>query len=267
MTSFRTFVRRHEVAIALCLIVLINAAFVAGIAAKLLPDRLYFHGRFLLLGSVLGGVVLVGSGIGGILDLLRPMARWRIAPGWYLLALLWPAFVSILVLAAKGLITGRGLAEIQLDVSVVTQPNVARTILLGAFIGEIVWVSYAIRKLSGRFTPFVGSQIVGAVWTLWWMPMVLLNVGVIPGIPPLALFLSMLGIAAMCSFLYAHTKSGLAVLTLQVMVNSSALVFPVMPTSGGIPTFIAYSAVYYACVVLLYLARGPRPMLRPAKSG
>lgn len=266
MLPLRLFVRRHEVAIALCLIVLVNAVFVAGIATGILPDRLYFHGRFLLLGAVLGGVVLVGSGIGGIVELLRPMARWRIRPGWYLLALLWPALVSTLVLAGKGLVTGRGLAEIEADVSTVTHPNVVRTILLGAFVGEIVWVGYAIRKLSGRFTPFVGSQIVGAVWTLWWMPMVVLDVGVIPGIPPLALFPSMMGIAAMCSFLYTHTKSGLAVLTLQVMVNSSALVFPVMPGSGGIPTFVAYSAAYYACVLLLYLARGPRPILGFAKS-
>ena len=45
------------------------------------------------------------------------------------------------------------------------------------------------------------------------------------------------------------------------MVNSSALVFPVMPTSGGIPTFVAYSATYYAAVLLLYRLFGPRPIL------
>jgi membrane protease YdiL (CAAX protease family) len=266
MNPIRDLVRRHEVTIALCLIVTINAIFVAGIATKLLPEGLYYYGRFLLLGSVLGGVVFFGSGFKGILDLLRPMAKWRIAPGWYLLVLLWPALVSILVLAGKGVLTGKGLAEIALDFSLVSQPNVARTILIGAFVGEIVWVSYAIRRLSGRFTPFVGSQIVGTVWTLWWMPMVILNVGVIPGIPPLALFLSMLGIAAMCSFIYSHTRSGIAVLALQVMVNSSALVFPVMPTSGGIPTFIAYSAAYYAAVLLLYVLFRPKPILRSVES-
>jgi hypothetical protein len=141
-------------------------------------------------------------------------------------------------------------------------PNVVRAILLGAFVGEIVWVSYAIRSLYGKFTPFVGSQIVGTVWTLWWLPMVILNVGVIPGLPPLALWLSMLGIAAMCSFVYTKTKSGLAVLVLQIMVNSSALILPVIPTTGGVPTFVAYSAVYYLCVLLLYLFFGPRPLLR-----
>lgn len=262
MKAFREFVRRHEVVIALCLIVVVNALFVGGIAAKLLPDRLYYLGRFLLLGSVLGGVVLVGSGIRGILDLLKPMTRWRISPGWYLLAFLWPGFIGILTLAGKGLLTGSGLAGISWDFSVISEPNVIRTVLIGAFIGEIVWVSYAIRKLSARFTPFVGSQIVGTVWTLWWMPMVILDVGVIPGIPPLSLFLSMLGIAAMCSFIYSHTRSGIAVLILQVMVNSSALIFPVIPTTGGIPTFVAYSAVYYVCVLLLYARFGPRPILK-----
>jgi hypothetical protein len=92
------------------------------------------------------------------------------------------------------------------------------------------------------------------------MPMVLLNIGVFPGLPPLGLLLSMLGIAAMCSFIYSHTRSGLAVLTLQVMVNSTALVFPVIPNTGGVATFVAYGAVYYACVLLLYFLFGPKPV-------
>lgn len=265
MNPFREFVRRHEVTLALSLIVVINAIFIKAIDAGALPEKLYYYGRFLLLGSVLGTVVLAGSGIKGIFDLLRPMTRWRISPVWYLLALSWPLIVSLIVLVGKGLINGGGLSEIAFDFSVVTHPNVVRTILIGAFIGEIVWVSYAIRKLSAKFTPFVGSQIVGTVWTLWWMPMVLLDIGVFPGLPPLGLWVSMLGIAAMCSFIYTHTKSGIAVLLLQIMVNSSALVVPVIPSSGGVPTFVAYSFTYYACVLLLYFRFGPRPILKPER--
>lgn len=262
MDAFREFVRRHEVVLALCLIVVNNALFVGGIASNILPESLYYLGRFLLLGCSLGIVVLVGSGWNGIIDLLRPMTKWRIAPWWYLLAFSWPAVISILVLTGKGMMNGNGLSEVSVDFSVVTHPAVIRTILVGSLIGEIVWVSYAIRHFSAKLTPFVGSQIVGVVWTLWWMPMVLLDVGVFPGLPPLGLLLSMLGIAAMCSFIYSHTGSGLAVLTLQVMVNSSALIFPVIPDSGGVATFVTYAAVYYGCVLLLYFLFGPKPFLK-----
>ncbi len=261
MTSFREFVRRYEVVIALCLIVVNNALFVGGIYSGILPYKLYYFGRFLLLGTSLGVVILVGSGWKGILDLLRPMLQWRLSPWWYLLAFTWPTLISVLVLTGKGMITGNGLSEVTVDFSVVTHPAVAKTILIGSFIGEIVWVSYAIRHFSGKFTPFIGSQIVGVVWTLWWMPMVLLNVGVFPGLPPLALLFSVLGVAAMCSFIYSHTKSGIVVLVLQMMVNTTALIFPVIPSSGGIPTYFAFAGVYYGCVLLLYFFFGPKPIL------
>lgn len=265
MNGLRDRIRRNEVWIALGLIVIANALFVGGIASGVLPERLYYKGRFLLLGLTLGIVVLAGSGIGGVMDLLRPMLRWKIAPWWYLLAFTWAAFISVLVLLGKGVLAGAPFSELSADLSFVLQPSVMKTIFLGAFVGEIVWVSYAIRKLSARFTPFVGSQIVGTVWTLWWMPMVILNIGVIPDLPPAALLVSMLGIAAMCSFIYFHTKSGIAVLILQIMVNSSALIFPVIPTTGGTGTFVAHAIVYYVCVLLLYLRFGPRPILKRGK--
>src|SRR5690606_35020407 len=112
-----------------------------------------------------GTVVLMGSGIRGIIDLLRPMFRWKVAPGWYLLAFTWASFIAMLVLLGKGTLAGAPLSEVSMNFSGVFHLGTAATILIGAFAGEIVWVSYAIRKLSTRFTPFVGSQIVGVVWT------------------------------------------------------------------------------------------------------
>ena len=266
MNALREFVRRYEVVIALCLIVVNNAIFVGAIDAGILPMRLYYLGRFLLLGSTLGGVILVGSGWKGIMELLRPMTRWRVSPWWYLLALLWPATMCVLVLLGKGMITGNGLSEISMNFSVIANRAVIKTIFIGSFIGEIVWVSYAIRHFSNKFTPFIGSQIVGVVWTLWWMPMVLLNLGVFPNLPPLALLLAMLGVAAMCSFVYSHTKSGIVVLILQMMVNSTALIFPVIPSTGGILTYFVFSIVYFLCVLALYFFFGPRPLLPSRKS-
>jgi len=265
MNSLRRFVRSHELLIALSLVLIVNAVFVGCIHSGILPHKLYYFGRFLLLGATLGTVVLIGSGFSGVFALLRPMFRWRISPWWYLLAFTWAASMCVLTLAGKVTFAGAPLSILKPDLSVILLPAVAVTIFVGSFVGEIVWVSYAIRKLSARFTPFVGSQIVGVVWTLWWMPMVLLNVGVFPDLPPVALLVSMLGIAAMCSFVYHHTKSGIAVLILQMMVNSSSVIFPVIPHSGGVGTFVAYGIVYYTAVVLLYLRFGPKPIL-PSKA-
>lgn len=266
MNSLHNFVRRHELVIALTLILIVNALFVSAIHSHIIPHKFYYFGRFLLLGGTLGTVVLVGSGFSGIWELVKPMLRWRIAPWWYLLAFTWAASMCVLVLLGKIAFTGAPASILKPDFSVVSIPAVAVTIFVGSFVGEIVWVSYAIRKLSARFTPFIGSQIVGTVWTLWWMPMVILNVGVFPDLPPVALLVSMLGIAAMCSFVYHHTKSGIAVLILQMMVNSSSVIFPVIPHTGGVGTFVAYGIVYCSAVLLLYLRFGPKPMFKSRAS-
>lgn len=265
MNQLRRIVGRHELVIALSLILIVNALFVSAIHFEVIPHKFYYFGRFLLLGSSLGIVVLTGSGFRGIFELLKPMLRWRVSPWWYLLAFTWAASMCVIVLLGKIIFTGAPASILKPDFSVVLMPAVAVTIFVGSFVGEIVWVSYAIRKLSARFTPFIGSLIVGTVWTAWWMPMVILNVGVFPDLPPVALLVSMLGIAAMCSFVYYHTKSGIIVLILQMMVNSSSVILPVIPHTGGVGTFVAYGIVYCSAVLLLYLRFGPKPMFKVTK--
>lgn len=263
MRQLRQWVHEREVWVFLYLIVVVNAVFVGLISTKTLPGSLYPLGRFALLGGVLGTVVLVGSGWRGILDLLRPMLVWRVHPAWYLVALLWAVMIGTLVLVGEQFLASDP-TPMTATVSAVLKPRIMVAVLIGAFVGEIVWVSYALRSLSGRFTPFVSSQIVGVFWTLWWMPMVLLNYGIIPDLPPVALLINQTGIAAMCAFVYWHTRSGLIVLLLQIMVNSALLIFPVIPHIGGVGTYWAYAVTYYVCSVVLFLAFGPRPLFSKA---
>ena len=56
-------------------------------------------------------------------------------------------------------------------------------IILWAFVGEVVWVSYAVRELSKVMNILFASQIVGLTWGFWWAPIVWLNFGVIPDLP------------------------------------------------------------------------------------
>jgi hypothetical protein len=185
------------------------------------------------------------------------MTVWRINPFWFLFALFWPPVTCVVTLLLKGWGNGDLFGALVVDFVTVTQPTVFMTVALGAFIGEIVWVSYAIDRLQKTTGIALASQIVGVFWTLWWVPIVIINVGVIPDLPLDALLVNMLGVAAMCGFIYAHTKSGLAVLTLQLSLNSSLLIFPVVPDSGGVATYWLFAIVYFAAVFILYMAFGP----------
>lgn len=260
---FQALLKDRELNLFLFLIVAVNTAFIAALQSGLLPGFLYNKGRFLLLGAVLVAIVFAFRRWEGIVELIRPLTVWRINPLWLLLALLWPPAICVVTLLLKGLGNGDLFGALVVDFATVTQPAVFIPIALGAFIGEIVWVSYAIGRLQKTTGVPLASQIVGVFWTLWWLPIVIINIGVIPDLPLDALLVNMLGVAAMCGFIYAHTKSGLAVLTLQLSLNSSLLIFPVVPDSGGVVTYWLFAIVYFAAVFMLYTAFGP-PIRLPA---
>ncbi len=262
LETLRRYLLSHEVWVFLFGAILLNAAFIGALSQGILPMKLYNFGRFLLLGLFLAGVVLLARGPRGVISLARPMLVWRIHPAWYLLAFCWGMGMCILTLLGKGLATGQGLSAITMEFHVLGKLGTLVTILVASFVGEIVWVSYSVERLQRKYSIFVASQIVGVFWTLWWMPMVILNVGVIPGLPPFFLLVSMLGIASMCAFIYNHTHSGLAVLVLQVMLNSSLLVLPVTPREGNVMTFAAFGGVYFLAALTLHLCFGKQPLLK-----
>lgn len=254
----RTLLQRHEVWIFFALIIAVNTAFILGIHEGVLPIRLYNLGRFLLLGAVLVAVIWASRGFAGLKSLLASMTRWRVAPGWYVLAALWALSFCLAFLSAKAALIGEWPDEMTPGLQYLLTPSLFRTVLIGALIGEIVWVSYSFAKLAPRFGTLLTALIVGSVWTAWWVPMVLMNVGVIQDLPIVPLWINMCGIALVCGVVYGNTRSGLPVLLLQVGVNSAIIVFPVAPATGGIPVYWAYSIAYLALALLLFMIRPPR---------
>lgn len=254
--------RKYEVWWFLGLIVVINALFVSGISFDILPENLYSNGRFALLAGILGGIVLLARGWSGIADLLRPMAEWRRPVGWYLFAFLWNPAICLLLLAVLYTLNRSAMPEFSPNFAVAVRPSVIKTVLISSFIGEIVWISYAIRRLSTSFSPYVCALIVGVAWTAWWVPMVYYNFGVIPNLPLGGLLLNQTGVALMCTFVYMHTKSGFLVLCLQLMFNTSILVLPITPGAGGVTTYWIFAVTYFIAASLLFVIFGPKPLFR-----
>lgn len=247
---------RYEVWVFLHLILLVNAVFVAGIATEWLQFGLYNWGRFLLLAGVLLSVVFLSRGIGGILDTLAPMKNYRANPAWYLFALLIAPASAALFLLGKSLFQGNDIPTIDLNFSLSTRFDIFRVVVIGALIGEVVWISHCFRMLRHTMSFYLAGLIVGLYWGVWWLPIVLFNVGVVPDMNIAGLIIGQAGIGIMCAFLYAKTHSGLLVSILQVMVNSILLVFPVSP-APGIATYTQFTVLYFVFPTLLFLAFGP----------
>lgn len=257
-----SFVRRHEIWVFFAAIVIVNTIFISALKAGILPMGLYRFGRFFLLGGVLFALVLLLRGRSGVVDLLLPMLKWKVAPVWYLIAISWAAVNMVLFLIGKGLLNGNGLSEVTATFALVSKLNIQASLLVSSFIGEVVWISYAVRKLMKNFTVYVAAMITGFFWTLWWGPMLVMNVGILPDLPFVALLINQTGVAAVAAFIYWHTRSGFVVLIGQLCFNASLLIFPVAPTTGGIPTYYAFAVMFFLTALALFVVKGPKPLLR-----
>ncbi len=239
----REFIKKYEIWVFLILAPILNTCITYASSKGFISEFVYTHGRFYALLFLLFGIVNFTKGTEGILDLFRPMLKWKINPKWYLFSLLFAFTIAAFTLLLKDFYYGN-------DYSFSLKLNFPRLklsfyILTWAFLGEVVWIGYAVRELSKITKPFYASQIIGIFWTLWWVPSVFINVGVIEGLPLWPLFLNMMGAAGMCTIVYERTKSGLCVLLLQYMLNMSLLLLPVSPTGGGIPTYSTFAVLYF----------------------
>lgn len=104
---------------------------------------------------------------GAVKALFRRMLLWRVAPRWYLLALLLPAVLLSVGLALMNL-SGRS--------GPITYFPTIGAMIMGLVISaseEIGWRGYAQPSLEERWGPVGGSIIVGVFWAFWHIPMFL----------------------------------------------------------------------------------------------
>jgi len=232
-----------------------------------MTQRLNNVTQFGLLLFLLVGLVFFLRGKKGLFEILKPLLAWR-RPVWlYLFAIFWTSIICLLVLSLQAIVGGESLSldEFKPGLAKITNIKFIITLAIGSFIGEMVWISYTLRKLNNRFTPFVSSLIVGFTWTLWWLPMVIYNYGIIPNLPIAALLINQTGVAAMCAFVYYHTRSGVLILVMQICFNATILAFPVTPTPESNATYWVFAITYLYAAIALFMRFGPTPLFGTVK--
>jgi uncharacterized protein len=131
-----------------------------------------------LVGPCLGAFVMPAllSGRGGVLHLLRRLVLWRVAPLWYLVAVLaWPALLVAAVLALPGPVGAGGTPVVGFGVGCL---GVYLSILIfGGPLGEEPgWRGFALPGLQQRLGPLAGALVLGALRGTWHLPIYLLLV-------------------------------------------------------------------------------------------
>jgi membrane protease YdiL (CAAX protease family) len=190
--------------------------------------------------------------------LLASLFRWRVSPGWYLVALYGPALVAVAGAAAW---FGPGaLAYDRLWPAVVTRyvPVALLTLLTaGPIQEELGWRGFALPRLQARLRPAAGTAVLGAVWAAWHLPNAVFRGW--DG-PTTALFLLATVLTAFpYTWLANHTRGSvpLAMLLHAGINTSTRLVSTLVPESalaGFETTIYAVLSLAYAVLAATLLA-------------
>lgn len=112
------------------------------------------------------------TGIGG---LFRRMIRWRVAPGWYAVALLLPAVLAGIAAALNVLLGAQSPSAAQLGGWPELLPTFAILLLIPGFGGaweEPGWRGYAVPRLQRGRSALVASVILGVLIAGWHLPLI-----------------------------------------------------------------------------------------------
>jgi membrane protease YdiL (CAAX protease family) len=139
-------------------------------ALGLFPNPVASFGPFLAAIVVLA----LTEGKAGLLGLFRRMVRWRIAPGWYAVALLLPAVLAASATALNVVLGAQPPSAAQLGAWTGIISTFAIVLLIPGVGGaweEPGWRGYALPRLQSGRSALVASLILAALIAGWHLPL------------------------------------------------------------------------------------------------
>jgi membrane protease YdiL (CAAX protease family) len=208
-------------------------------------------------GPALAGAVTTWLCGGSVRAWAAQIVRWRVAPRWYLAAVLFPLLVVGLASA--------GISLFGPDVDPSLLPGrvtlVFSSYVFVALVGggneEPGWRGFALPRLQSQFAPVPATLILGVVWAFWHLPMLQgLDVYVLVRV------VNIVGFAFLLTWVYNGTNSVLLALLMHAgfnTANSTLVPLPMEALSGtGGPTVLVAvtAAVWVVAVLLVVVTRG-----------
>ena len=141
-------------------------------AFGIFPTPIASFGPFLAALAVLA----LNEGKSGIVGLFRRMIRWRVAPGWYAVALLLPAVLAAAATALNVLLGAQPPSSDELAGWPGILPGFALVLLIPGFGGaweEPGWRGYAVPRLQRGRSALLASLILAALIAGWHLPLMI----------------------------------------------------------------------------------------------
>ena len=165
--------------------------------------------------AALLAVWLIPGG-GGVRNLLRPIARWRVGVGWYVIALAGPTGLFLIGDLIR-LILGLPLPAIPF-----TFPELASfgllvgALIAGSFGEEVGWRGLGQPRLQTRYGAFTAAVIVGILWSAWhlWPVLAPGGLGSTEASDVVLTFVRLIAMAIVYAWLYNSTGGSLLIVML-----------------------------------------------------
>lgn len=181
-------------------------------------DQPYFQFLLVLpaIGPALAAVIATRTAYGKtqVGDLFRPLLRWRVHLGWYLVAVLGPV---VLLLAGQGITKRLGFSATGSAPQGELLPLAISAFVMSLLSNpweEVGWRGFALPHLQKRYTALAATLIVGILWGLWHIPLFFWKGNPMAEYPFLFWFTGTVAGAFIYTWLYNSTRGSLLPVTL-----------------------------------------------------
>jgi membrane protease YdiL (CAAX protease family) len=197
-----------------------------------------------------------------LLQLLRQLARWRVAGRWYVAAAGLPC---LLVTVATGLTVSGGAPPPELG------PNPGWFMLLGSFaftlvtVGlfeELGWRGYALPLLQRDRPALSAALLLGLVWAAWHLPELLSDPT--GQRPPLPFLLMVLAQSVLLAWLYNSSRGSVPICMIfhAAFNTSGALVFPALLGRDYLTLWWTVALLHVLAALVVIAFAGPLRLAR-----
>jgi uncharacterized protein len=215
-------------------------------------------------GPFLAAVVVLAltEGKAGLLGLFRRMIRWRVAPGWYAVALLLPAVLAIAATVLNVLLGAQPPSAAELSKWTGLFSTFAIVLLVPGVGGaweEPGWRGYALPRLQNGRSALVASLILAALIAGWHLP--LMVAGQVHYSDIVLIFAAVI----VFNWVFNNAKGSVLIIMLMHAANnavSGSFFFPMFSGADSVREAWLLALVWWVVAVLVIVISGPTNLSR-----
>jgi len=210
-------------------------------------------------GPFLAALVVLAftEGKAGLLDLFRRMIRWRVAPGWYAVALLLPAVLTAVATMLNVQLGAQAPSPAQLGAWPAILSTFAIVLLVPGVGGaweEPGWRGYAVPRLQRGRSALVASLILGVLIAGWHLPLILVGQVRYPDI------VLILAAVIVFNWVFNNAKGSVLIIMLMHAANnavSGSFFSPMFSGADSVREAWLLALVWWVVAALVIVISGP----------